>query len=54
MDGTKLIADTIDYENSGKQAFLQGRSICESRCGPVRIENPGVSRIVAEWESLPP
>ena len=45
MDGTKLVADTIDLSNErGRQAFWSGRSKSEKICGPIRIENPGGSR----------
>jgi len=46
MDGTKLVADTVDLcKERGRQAFWLGRSMSEKMCGPIRIENPGGSRI---------
>ena len=35
MDGTKLVADTIDVSNDGgRQAFWSGRSMFEKIYGP--------------------
>jgi hypothetical protein len=45
MDGTKLVADTLDLSNECvRLAFWLGRSMSEGICGPIRIENPGGSR----------
>ena len=45
MDGTKLVADTLDLcKECVRLAFWLGRSMSERMCGPTRIENPGGSR----------
>ena len=55
MDGTKLVADTLDLcKEGGRLAFWLGRSMSERICGPIRKENPGGSRSRAVLESLPP
>ena len=48
MDGTKLVADTVDLRNErGRQASWLGRSMFEKICGPTWKENPGGSRNLA-------
>ncbi|MBT6045476.1 MAG: hypothetical protein HOG49_01525 [Candidatus Scalindua sp.] len=45
MDGTKLVADTIDLRKKcGRQASWLGRSVFEKMHGPTWKENPGGSR----------
>ena len=53
MDGAKSITDTTDsFRASGRQAFCMGRNFSVRSDGPYRNENPGVSRILAECDSL--
>jgi hypothetical protein len=55
MDGTKLVADTIDLRKKcGRQASWLGRSMFEKICGPTWNENPGGSRNIVLRESVPP
>ena len=48
MDGTKRAAETLGLlpigKESGRRAFLSGRSFCVSRGGPRGNEDPGGSR----------
>ena len=49
MDGAKSVTDTTDLRNEcDRLAFWSGRSVSEKIRGPIRIENPGGSRILAE------
>lgn len=43
MEGTKLATDTLDRESGGREASCMGRSLCVSRGGPCRIEDPAES-----------
>jgi len=45
MDGTKLVADTVDLlRECDRQAFWEGKSLLERVSEPPRNENPGDSR----------
>ena len=45
MDGAKVITDTTDDRKVyGRQAFCSGRNVFVRVYGPLRNENPGVSR----------
>ena len=43
MEGTKSAADTLDFERSGREAFLLGRSSFMRRSGPRGSEDPAMS-----------
>lgn len=47
MDGSKQIADTIDYESRGRQVYREGRSFFVRGGGPRGNKDPGDSRILA-------
>ena len=51
MEGTKLATDTLDCESSGREASCVGRSLCVSRGGPRRNEDPAESNSEVRRES---
>jgi len=51
MEDTKSIAETLDFERSGRKASLMGRSIFVRGCGPLRNENPDTSSSIAGLDS---
>ena len=52
MEGTKLATDALDFERSGREAFLLDRSFCVNRGGPRESEDPDMSNSKSgqEWE----
>ena len=53
MENTKSVAETLDFERSGRKASLMGRSGVVRSRGPLRNENPDGSSIIAGLESRP-
>ena len=54
MEGTKSAADTLDFERSGREAFLLGRSSFMRRSGPRGSEDPAMSNSKSGLKSQTP